>query len=75
MASDLPGELVSALVRQKNAVGAVPQKKDSCFPVTFLLSPIISVLRSGQYKNPGAGKTPFSFYPEQLAVELSFTLV
>lgn len=75
MASELPGELVSAFVRWINAVGAIPQTKDSHFSVTFLLSLITSVLRSGHYKNPGAGKTPFSFYPEQLAVKLSFAVV
>lgn len=48
------------------------KQEDSCFPVPFLLSPILSVLSSGHYKSPGDGKTPFSFYPEQLAVELSF---
>lgn len=75
MAFGLRGELVPALVRWTSAVGAIPQTKTSCFLVAFLLTPIISVLRSGHYKNPGDGRTPFSFYPEQLAAKLSFTLV
>lgn len=75
MASWLRGELVPALVGWTNAVGPIPQTKTSYFLIAFLLTPIISVPRSGHYKNPGDGRTPFSFYPEQLAVELSFTLV
>lgn len=44
------------------------------FPITFPFSPTISVLRLNHHKKKPQewGKTPFSFYPEQLAVELSF---
>lgn len=63
MASELPGELVPALVRWRNALGAIPQTKDSCFPVTFLLSPIIPILRSDHYRNPGDGKNTFLILP------------
>lgn len=72
VAAELPGELVSAW--SDGAVLEVQslKQKTDFSPITFLLSPTISVLRSNHHKNPGTGKNTFLILPRAAGSRVIF---
>lgn len=73
VAAELPGELVSPCSDGEGLeVQSLKQKTDFFFPITFLLSPTISVLRLNHHKNPGTGKNTFLILPRAAGSRVIF---